>query len=136
MLYASIIIPTLNRCEVLKNAVSSLLRQTWPTDQHEVIVVDNGSVDRTRHYVEELAKETKVPVRLIYEPRIGLHNARNAGSRAARGEVLIFTDDDATFDPDWVQAYVEAFSMYPTMMAAGGPVRPFWEAPPPRWLLD
>jgi GT2 family glycosyltransferase len=65
-----------------------------------------------------------------------LHNARHAGVHTARGDVLIFTDDDATFVPDWLQAYADAFVEHPEMMAAGGPVRPVWEVPPPQWLLD
>jgi len=136
MLFISVIIPTLNRCETLKNAIASAQGQTWPADQYEIIVVDNGSTDGTSHSVERLEKESKTLIRVIHEPLLGLHNARHAGARAAKGEVLMFTDDDATFEPDWVRAYAEAFAKYPEMMAAGGPVRPFWETQPPQWLLS
>jgi len=134
--FMSVIIPTLNRCQVLKNAIASAQGQTWPADQYEIIVVDNGSTDGTSQHVERLAKDSKTLIRVIREPLLGLQNARHAGARAAKGEVLIFTDDDATFEPDWVRAYAEAFAKYPEMMAAGGPVRPFWETQPPQWLLS
>src|SRR5262249_34402392 len=136
MLFMSVIIPSLNRCQVLMNAIASAQKQTWPPDHYEIIVVDNGSKDGTSGVVEQLAKDSKTAVRLVYEPRLGLHHARHAGARAAKGEILIFTDDDATFGPEWVRAYAEAFAKYPEMLAAGGPVRPFWETPPPQWLLD
>jgi hypothetical protein len=48
--------------------------------------------------------------------------------------VLVFTDDDATFDPDWLAAYDRAFAERLEMVAAGGPVQPVWETPPPVWL--
>src|SRR5207244_2638099 len=57
-------------------------------------------------------------------------------AHAAQGEILVFTDDDATFDPDWLQAYADAFDCHPEMTAAGGPVRPAWEAPPPPWFTQ
>jgi glycosyltransferase involved in cell wall biosynthesis len=136
MLFTSVIIPTLNRCETLKNAIASAQQQAWPADQYEIVVVDNGCVDGTRDYVERLAKDSKTSISLIHEPRLGLHHARHAGIRASRGDILIFTDDDATFAPDWIGAYAEAFARHPEMLAAGGPVRPVWEAPPPQWLLD
>ncbi len=134
--FITLIIPTLNRCESLKNAIASALQQTWPADRYEILVVDNGCVDGTREHVEGLAKNSKTFISVIDEPRLGLHHARHAGVRAARGEILIFTDDDATFAPDWIGAYAEAFARNPEMLAAGGPVRPVWEAPPPQWLLD
>jgi hypothetical protein len=72
----------------------------------------------------------------LAERNLGLHNARHAGARAAQGEILVFTDDDATFDPQWLRAYTRAFADHPEMTAAGGPVRPVWEVPPPPWLVD
>ena len=130
----SVIIPTLNRCEILADALTSVRQQTLPADQYEIIVVDNGSTDGTRELTERLNQDGCKPIRYIYEPQLGLHNARHAGARAAKGNVLVFTDDDATFDPGWLQAYAKAFAEHPEMAAAGGPVRPIWEASPPKWL--
>jgi glycosyl transferase family 2 len=64
------------------------------------------------------------------------HNARHAGVWAAKGDILIFTDDDATFAQGWLRAYADAFDTHPEMVAAGGPVRPVWEDPAPTWLLQ
>jgi GT2 family glycosyltransferase len=72
----------------------------------------------------------------LAEPTLGVHLARHTGAQAARGKILVFTDDDVSFDAGWLQAYADAFDRHPEMAAAGGPSRPIWEAPPPAWLLQ
>ncbi len=133
----SLIIPTYNRAASLKRALESASYLDYPPDRYEIIVVDNGSTDSTPAVVKE-ARQNNPTNRLVYvrEERLGLHNARHAGVWAARGDILLFTDDDATFDPGWLSAYAEAFDSHPDMAAAGGPVRAAWEAPPPQWLIE
>lgn len=130
----SIIIPTYNRPRVLLQALKSLPEQTL--EDFELLVVDNAADVEIKNMVAEFNQTARVRVNYIPEPQLGLHNARHAGAKKAKGDVLVFTDDDATFDPGWLQAYANAFTEYPQMVAAGGPVRPVWEAPPPQWLLD
>ena len=130
----STIIPTYNRSRTLVQALHSLQEQNL--SEFEIIVVDNAADSKVEQTVNEFNQTAKVLVRYVPEPRLGLHNARHAGARAAKGDVLLFTDDDATFDPNWLRAYKDAFEVHPEMVAAGGPVRPVWEAPPPQWLLD
>jgi glycosyltransferase involved in cell wall biosynthesis len=132
----SIIIPSHNRATLILQAVRSALSQSYPADHYEIIVVDNASSDGTVHNVSNLQQEAGSRLRYLREDRLGLHHARHAGARVARGELLVFTDDDATFDSGWLQAYGRAFAEHSQMAAAGGPVRPIWEAPPPKWLLD
>ena len=136
----SVIIPTLNRFDSLYRAITSASNQTLPSDCYEIIVVDNGSTDETQELIEHLKKDGQKPIHkpihYVFEPNLGLHNARHAGARVAKGDILVFTDDDATFDPSWLEAYSKTFIEHPEMVAAGGPVRPIWEAQPPKWLLD
>jgi glycosyltransferase involved in cell wall biosynthesis len=131
----SVIVPTLNRCEILAGALNSICIQSFPSDHYEIIAADNGSSDGTRELVERLNQVHRRRIRYLYEGQLGLHYARHAGARLAKGEILVFTDDDATVDPGWLQAYDTAFAEHPEMVAAGGPVRPVWEVPPPEWLL-
>ena len=134
---ASVIIPTHNRAISLRQAVLSALALEYPPHRYEIIVVDNASQDATPQVAARLQWEANgFNLRYAYEERLGLHNARHAGVRAARGDLLLFSDDDATFDRKWLQAYVAAFQGCPKMVAAGGPVRPIWEQPPPQWLLN
>lgn len=133
----SLIIPTYNRAASLKRALESALNLDYPPERYEIIVVDNGSVDATSTVVEEGQHKNR-DYRLCYvrEERLGLHNARHAGVWAAEGEILLFTDDDATFDRGWLRAYAEAFASHDEMAAAGGPVRASWEIRPPQWLVE
>ena len=131
----SLVIPTYNRAGVLKRALDSAMNLDF--QDYEIIVVDNGSTDATPVIVGDLQDNTGGHIfRYVLEPRVGLHNARHAGVWTAKGDILIFTDDDATFAPGWLRAYADAFDTHPEMVAAGGPVRPVWEHPPPRWLLQ
>ena len=136
MIDVSLIIPTHNRAASLDRALRSAIRLDYPTDRFEIIVVDNASTDNTEAVVTgPPERSARVPIHYVREERLGLHNARHAGARSSSGGILVFTDDDATFDPAWLSEYVSAFAAHPEMVAAGGPVRPLWEAPPPAWLL-
>jgi len=133
----SLIIPTYNRATSLKRALESALNLDYPPPGYEIIVVDNGSADATAEVVKNARLSSPGhKLKYVREERLGLHHARHAGVWEAEGDILIFTDDDATFDPGWVRAYAEAFNAHPQMVAAGGPVRASWEAPPPNWLVE
>jgi glycosyltransferase involved in cell wall biosynthesis len=129
----SVIIPTYNRLPTLCQALHSLQEQTLHS--FEILVADNAADERVKQTVCEFGETTRVPVSYVPVSALGLHFARHAGAQAAQGEILVFTDDDATFDPLWLQSYVQAFDSHPEMAAAGGPVRPVWEADPPPWLV-
>ncbi len=134
----SIIIPTHNRAALMARAVRSAFALNYPSDRYEIIVVDNASTDNTPEMLKILRNEAreKLLLNTVRENSLGLQNARHTGARAAKGALLLFTDDDATFDCGWAKAYAEAFARHADMMASGGPVRPIWEADPPQWLLE
>ena len=67
----------------------------------ELLVVDNNSVDTTSAVIAE-AKLSNMTLRPLYEPRIGQSHARNLGISEARGEVIVFTDDDLCHSADWL----------------------------------
>ncbi len=137
LLDISVIIPTHNRANLIGQAVRSAMALDYRSERYEIIVVDNASTDATRRVVESLQSNSNgCRLRYVPEGQLGLHHARHAGARAAKGEILIFTDDDATFDSGWLQAYASAFGEHPEMVAAGGPIRPVWETPPPEWILE
>jgi hypothetical protein len=99
----SIIIPVLNAAPVIENCLRAVLNQTHERERCEVIVVDNGSTDRTRDVVQAY------PVRLLEETAWrSPYAARNAGIAQARGELLAFTDADCTPEPGWLRGAVEA----------------------------
>jgi len=124
----SLVVPTYRRPADVERCLASLQHQTLK--DFEVLVVDNSPDAELRTRIGSLDSAA----RYVHEPRLGLHNARHAGARAARGDVLVFTDDDAVFDPNWLVAYARAFEEHPDMAAAGGRVLPKWDVPPHEWL--
>lgn len=107
----SIIIPSFN-CELyIAETISSVLHQTHP--DIELIVVDDGSTDRTREIVASFGSR----VRLIAQQNAGRCAARNCGIRAASGEFICLLDHDDYWYPEKVAAQLAAFEHYPD---AGG----------------
>jgi glucosyl-dolichyl phosphate glucuronosyltransferase len=119
----TVIVPTRNRSSHLHDCLGSLARQR-SARSFEVIVVDNGSSDDTPRVVARWCREDP-RFRAAHEPRPGLSRAKNAGVEQARGELLLFTDDDAIVQDGWIDAYVDLFGSRDQEVAmAGGPVIP------------
>ena len=130
----SVIIPTYKRPLTLLQALRSLQKQTLA--EFEILVVDNADQPEISRQVSDFNKTARIPVRYVAERRTGVHYARNAAAETAEGDLLVYTDDDVSFEHGWAAAYAKAFADYPEMAAAGGPVRPSWEQAPPQWLID
>ena len=130
----SVIIPTLNRCQILASALASVRTQSFPADEYEIIVVDNGSTDGTKELIERLNQDGGKPICYVYEAQPGLHWARHAGARAAQGAVLAFTDDDAIAHPDWLKELARAYTEL-SADCAGGKILIEWDREPPAWVI-
>ena len=130
--FLSVIIPTRNRAALLHNTLHSLTLQTYPSACWEVIVVDNGSTDCTADVCRHFARRV-INFKRIEEPRPGLHNGRHAGLCAARGEIVVFADDDIEAFPTWLEGVAESFAD-PGVAMVGGKILPKFETAPPAWV--
>lgn len=105
----SVVIPTFNRAESLRETLLSLVSQTMDVHQYEVIVVDDGSEDDTAQQVTRFAADYS-SFNLRYE-RHSTNRCRaaacNTGVLVARGELIVFTDDDIRPIPHWIEAHVQ-----------------------------
>lgn len=89
----SVILPALNEEKTIEHTIRSVLEQDWP--HIEVIVIDDGSTDRTPEICEDLEK--KRVIRFVrFEEREGKSAALNCGLRLARGAYVVFMDTDST----------------------------------------
>lgn len=119
---------TRNRPAELRRCLETLLRM--PDDGQEVLVVDHAPQDdSTRQLVADFST-----VRYLREERKGLASARNAALRAAQGDIIAFTDDDACVDPGWLRALVRGFSD-PLVLCVTGQALPCeLETPAQEWF--
>jgi glycosyltransferase involved in cell wall biosynthesis len=129
----SVIVATRDRAPLLKSTLEALCAQVSPGCPVEILVADNGSIDETRQVVRAAARESTIPVTYLTETRAGKSHALNTAVEHARGDLLVFTDDDVLPSPKWLLAYALAFSETGADYAAGR-ILPLWEATPPRWL--
>jgi glucosyl-dolichyl phosphate glucuronosyltransferase len=130
----TVILCTYNRCESLPLALASVAASELPTSaEWEVVVVDNNSTDATRAVVEEFSRRYPGRFRYLLESRQGLSQARNAGIREARAEILAFMDDDVVVEPTWLQN-LTANLQNGEWAGAGGRILPQRTFSPPPWL--
>jgi glycosyltransferase involved in cell wall biosynthesis len=115
----SAIICTHNRDNYLGAAIDTLLAQQCHVG-FEIIVVDNGSSDRTREVVEQRLGDSRL--KYIFEPVLGLSVARNTGAKAASGQIFAYLDDDAEASTFWLQTLYSAFEANSKLAIAGGKV--------------
>jgi glucosyl-dolichyl phosphate glucuronosyltransferase len=131
----SVVLCTRNRAELLAQAITSIVGQDFRYEDYEIVVVDNGSTDRTAEVVTQFHHGPTI--RYLREESVGLCISRNTGWRAAAGRFVVFFDDDAIAEPGWLSAIMNAFERSPPSIAViGGPVHPIWEAHRPEWLAD
>lgn len=116
----SVIVAAFNDRENLLRCLESLREQTQPVDQREVIVVDDGSTDGASEVVCERFPE----VRLLRQENAGPDAARNAGVRAARGEILAFIDSDCTAPPGWLEALQHSLAIGDCSIVGGRILHP------------
>ncbi len=112
-----------------------MLEMEAPDSPWELLIVDNDSTDDTLQLAKSIETANPERVRVMVEKEVGLSATRNAGIRAAHGQILAFLDDDAFPARDWLTGIVEALSD-PQILCAGGPVDPLFQGELPDWLDD
>jgi GT2 family glycosyltransferase len=103
--FVSVIVPTHRRPDAVGRTLETIAASDYPKERFEIIVVDDGSGDETSGIVEALS--AKLPnLRYLAQENRGAAAARNNGARAARGEILLFNDDDILLAPDAMPRHV------------------------------
>ena len=101
--FVSVIVPALNAEAYIKDCLISLLQMDYPPQWREILVVDNGSTDRTAEIIKSL------PVSYLLETQRGVSSVRNGGIKASRGDILAFTDADCVVSRGWLRELVLGF---------------------------
>ena len=126
----SVVVPAFNEERWIEACLGSLLNQDYPRHLREVIVVDNGSSDRTAQIARALG------ARVVQEPERGVARARQRGAVAAQGQILAGTDADAIAPRDWLGRIAQAFTAQPELIAITGPLSLHDGTAVQRWLTE
>src|SRR3989338_8061989 len=123
----SVIIPTYNRCAMLLECLASVMRQkNISREKFEIIIVDNGSRDKTEETVRNFAGRGGV-CRIIYiklRKNYGADLARNIAALNSKGDFIAFTDDDCTVPSDWLSEFKRELEADSKIAGVGG-----WKKP-------
>jgi glycosyltransferase involved in cell wall biosynthesis len=131
----TVAICTLNRAESLRRTLDSLTAMRAPDDvDWEVVVVNNNCSDHTDEVVKAFAE--RLPIRGELEPKRGKSHALNRAVAAAKGDYIVWTDDDVVVDPGWLAAYREAFRRWPDAAVFGGRIVERFDEPVPNWVVQ
>jgi predicted AlkP superfamily phosphohydrolase/phosphomutase len=117
-LLVSVVMPTRDRAERLARAIESVQRQSYP--YWELLVVDDASDDGTWALLLELSESDHRVRPFHFDEQQRSSRARNHALDHAKGDVIVYLDDDNRFDPDWCKAVVWAFTEYPDTQVCYG----------------
>jgi glycosyltransferase involved in cell wall biosynthesis len=118
------------REDYLKRVIEALKNQTLNKQNWEYLLIDNASDDPLEKRVD---LSWQPNARHVREKKLGLTQARLRGIREARGEILVFVDDDNVLEAEYLQLAVEVANKYPMIGAWGGQRLPLFEQEPPAW---
>ena len=122
MLQVTIVISTCNRVEKLRRCLFALERQTLPTSEFEVIIVDDGSQDNTGPIIGDFRKKSDIRLKYFYQENRGPASARNLGISKAETDYVAFTDDDCIPRYDWLEKLLEQIPNDSLWAGVGGKI--------------
>ncbi|MDR0420846.1 MAG: glycosyltransferase [Prevotellaceae bacterium] len=131
----SVVICTYNRAGFIIDGLVALVKQTLNRALFEVLVINNNCTDNTETLCKNFASD--IPdfnYRYIVETRQGISYARNRGVEEAKGEIIVFLDDDAVANSDYLEKMLTFFEQTPIAAGCGGRIYPRFETGRPRWM--
>ncbi len=128
----SVIVATYNGAATLPLMLESLCQLQLPLCGCEFIFVDNASSDNSADLILDYAE--KLPIVFLEEKRQGKNFAVSCGVAVAKGDLIVFSDDDIIPNSDWLIRYEQAAQEQPLASVFAGQVRHYWVSEPKSWL--
>lgn len=116
----SIVVPTYNGARKIEGLLSCLEKQTF--HDFDVVIAVDGSTDNTLDVLNAYKKNTPLSLQIIDSPNKGRSHARNLAVNAAKGQTLVFFDDDMLPSNDCVEAHLEFMTKYPHCVSLGAQI--------------
>ena len=121
----SIIVPTYNRVKDLSRLFDALVHQEdIHKNETEIIVVDNNSTDSTSEFITNASRDMPLPLVYLFEKKQGKTYALNTGIKCAKGEIIIFLDDDVIPEKKWFVSIADTFKNDHRVNMACGKILP------------
>jgi len=130
----TVLIATYNGQRTLREVLSSYCQLESPLGGWKLVIVDNGSTDATKEIICSFM--SCLPLTYVFEPLRGKNAALNLGLASAEGDLIAFSDDDASPRPDWLIEMRRAADFHPAFSIFGGTVVAHWEIPPEDWIFQ
>lgn len=132
----SVILCTYNRDRYIYPVLQSIAQGDLPHADYEIVFVNNNSTDNTEAECRRFqADHPDINLRYCVESLQGLSHARNCGIHNAQGDILVYVDDDALVNPQYLSTYADFFQRNPHAVAAGGPILPQYDGcEEPSWM--
>ncbi|WP_127557829.1 glycosyltransferase family 2 protein [Saccharospirillum alexandrii] len=130
----SVILCTYNNADSLAVTLGQLVQcevERW--SDVEILVVDNNSPDNTEEVVRKVSESSEAQLQYYFEQKQGLSIARNLGVEKARGEYLLFTDDDADIPTNWLSSYLQKIESTQADCLFSK-IEVNWDRTPPWWF--
>lgn len=115
---ASIIIPNLNGEGWLEDSIRSCINQKF-NDEYEIIIIDNGSKDKSMDIIKKCAEDFENFVIIAYDENTGFDYAVNQGIERSNAEYAVLFNNDAFAEPDWLQNLVDVADSDPKVFSVG-----------------
>ena len=116
----SVVIPTYNRSNFLRESINSAIEQSRPAD--EIIIIDDASTDDTKNVVQSYSSDN---IRYIFKNHSGAPDTRNQGIDEARGDYILWLDDDDTLEPNAIESHLEIIKSQPSVDVIYGKLQYF-----------
>ena len=133
----SIIVSTYNREQYIIQCLESIAKQNRSVKDWELVIVNNNCTDSTGRLIQEFLSlyQDKINVSYHIEKSQGLSYARNRGIKESQGDFLVFVDDDAFLDENYIEGLYGYLSKYnDKFIAFGGRIKPYLESELPSWM--
>lgn len=130
----SVVICTYNRSHYLKRVLEKFPKVNFSIKSFELIIIDNNSTDDTKDVCNNFRNRySQINFHYCFEKKQGLSIARNIGINLSKGKFVVFLDDDALVDKDWLNALFGTFENH-NADVVGGKVELLFENEKPQWL--
>jgi len=117
--FVSIIIPVYNKIEFTRKCIAAILKNTKPSINYEIIIVDNNSTDETAKYLNTIKEKHAIISVITNSKNLGFSKANNQAAKIAKGDYLLFLNNDTEVLPGWLAELTVIISNDPSVGCVG-----------------